>query len=78
VPWRAFGLALILAALPGLLSTYAGAQLLAGAGLALGVVAGAFPPASIRPVRVLSSAPVAQAATSARGAPAMRADECRP
>jgi predicted RND superfamily exporter protein len=43
VPWRAFGLALILAAVPGLLSAYAGAQLLGSAGLALGVVAGAFP-----------------------------------
>jgi hypothetical protein len=41
--WRVLGLALVLAAVPGLLSTYAGAQLLGSAGLALGIVAGAFP-----------------------------------
>ncbi len=47
--WRALGLALIIAAGPGLLSAYAGAQLLGSAGLALGVVASAFPPGAQPP-----------------------------
>jgi predicted RND superfamily exporter protein len=44
--WRGLGLVLVLAAVPGLLSTYAGAQLLGSVLLALGVVAGAFPTSS--------------------------------
>jgi hypothetical protein len=58
VHWRALALALMLAALPGLLSGCAGAQLLGSAGLALGIVTGAFPAPMRHPEPLPSTAPM--------------------
>jgi hypothetical protein len=74
--WRALALALLVAAVPGLLSGYAGAALLASGAAALGIVAAACPASAQAVAPARSGAAVPRAAVFGRAAGTV--EECRP